>query len=471
MNGADDNASGSAVTMEVARLLAANKVKPKRTIIFGLWCGEEMGLLGSNYYTKTPSDGLSMDRVVAYFNMDMVGLGNRIGAPGANNFPEIFEVIKRDQLPEVISIVDARTAGPGGSDYSGFMLQGIEALALMTSGGVGHVDYHDSGDDTEKIEPEILAKTGQFVLQGALNVANETKVNLLIPDRLNLYTGSRLAIPDLVSIPDATAAAPGAGGGRRGGGGATRWTALAAPSQADLLALVNERVAALKTPAAQQAGGFPARAGGGAPGGPSVTVGVRGAGVFGGSLEFLLASSAVLDFGRLDVASDDGVWFSNGVTPKGRAAIKAIQAANIALNLVNPSATLLREVLAAADKPVIVSGVTSVEPALAAVMNAKNALLVVEIDLADTSAAIAKIEAAKNAFGDADNIQVSAKPAEAPSATREESARLDLQQSEAKKRLYVGLLEAGWSKDAVTAITGGNLARFSVAPRTRPTTD
>ena len=112
MNGADDNASGTAVAMEVGRLLAANKVPLKRTVIIGLWCGEEQGLLGSNFWVKTPTDGVSMDRVVTYFNMDMVGLGDAIGAPGALNFPEIFNIIMRDQTPEVAKAVQARTGRP-----------------------------------------------------------------------------------------------------------------------------------------------------------------------------------------------------------------------------------------------------------------------------------------------------------------------------------------------------------------------
>ena len=180
-NGADDNASGSATTMEVARLLAVNQVKPKRTLIFALWAGEEQGLIGSQYYSDNPTDGVSMDKTTAYFNMDMVGLGDRIGAPGALNFPSIFGVIMKDQDPEIAKKVDPSQSGPGGSDHSAFIERGIEALALMTSGRGGHPDYHDSGDDPAKMEADVLGWTGQFVLQGMLNLANETSVNLLIP--------------------------------------------------------------------------------------------------------------------------------------------------------------------------------------------------------------------------------------------------------------------------------------------------
>ena len=205
MNGADDDASGPAVVMEVARVLTQAGFKPKRTIVFAAWCGEEMGLLGSNYFGSKPPAGISMDKVVANFNCDMVGLGNGIGAPGALNFPEIWEkVIKRDQDPDVISVVHPSTAGPGGSDYSTFITKGIESLALMTDGGVGHPDYHDSGDDTSKIDAEILRKTAQFVLQGTINTANETTVQMLVPDRLYLYNSLMMRFTNInTALPGA----------------------------------------------------------------------------------------------------------------------------------------------------------------------------------------------------------------------------------------------------------------------------
>ena len=58
MNGADDDASGPAVAMEVARVLTQAGFKPKRTIVFAAWCGEEMGLLGSNHFGSKPPAGI-----------------------------------------------------------------------------------------------------------------------------------------------------------------------------------------------------------------------------------------------------------------------------------------------------------------------------------------------------------------------------------------------------------------------------
>ncbi len=186
-NGAEDNASGSAVVMEVARLMKELHLQPRRTILFCLWTGEELGLIGSRYWVDHPTAGVSMDRVVAYFNLDMVGIGEELNAPGALNFPTIWEVICKDQDEEVMRIVKPREGGPGGSDHSAFIELGIEALALMTSDEEGHPDYHDTGDDAHKLEPDILGKTAQFVLQGAYNLAQENEQPLLISERQNLY--------------------------------------------------------------------------------------------------------------------------------------------------------------------------------------------------------------------------------------------------------------------------------------------
>ena len=69
-NGADDNGSGSVGVMNIAKAMAANPVKPKRTIVFGLWTGEEEGLLGSRYYALNPT--FPMDKTVGYLNYDMI---------------------------------------------------------------------------------------------------------------------------------------------------------------------------------------------------------------------------------------------------------------------------------------------------------------------------------------------------------------------------------------------------------------
>ncbi|MCX6537673.1 MAG: M20/M25/M40 family metallo-hydrolase [Acidobacteria bacterium] len=445
-NGADDNASGSAVVLEVARLMAVNKVQPKRTIIFGLWCGEEQGLLGSNYWAENPTDGVKMDTVVTNFNMDMVGLGDRIGAPGALNFPSIFKVIMKDQDPAIAKIVDASEAGAGGSDYSAFISRGIEALALMTSGRGGHPDYHDSTDDPSKIEADILGSTGQFVLQGALNVANETEVNLIVSDRLDQYNAQRFVVPDVA----------GEGGGGRGG-----WSFVRVSTNGELMTAMTQRIREMQAAGATAAGGRGGRGGGG---GARYSTGVRGPGVFQGSIQTMEAAAALLNFGRIDVAGPDGTWFGEKLSADGKAALKAMEAANIVVNLVRPQASLLGDVLDNAQKPVMVTEPGAMDTAFAEKFKAKKALAIVVCDPADIDGCVKKLGASAAVVGK-NNLMLSM------------GAHKD--RAQITRTLYMSLLKAKWTRDEINAMVGvaaagsagapgqSNLSRFSPAPAGR----
>ena len=415
-NGADDDASGASLTMEMARLIAANAavIKPKRTILFALWCGEEMGLLGSNYFVKTPSDGVKIENVVANFNVDMVGLGERIGVPGALNFPAIYDVIMKNQEVDIAKLVDASTAGPGGSDYAAFIEQGIEALAFMTSGGVGHPDYHDAGDKIGKIDAEILRKTGQFVLQGVINVANETATDLIIADRLHLYNGMRLTPLNLAEARS---------GGRRSRGGMQS-----------------------------------------APPGPRLNIGLSDVAAFTGNVALIDMAAKMLNVGRVDVPSrGDGQWFeADRLTENGRTALKAFEANGVVLNLINPSASLLNDMLDAAKKSFIVSGMTAVPDAAAAKrINEKNVLVAVDWDPMGAQAVAARLIELKKAIGDADNLLLVTSQA-GPSRmgeTEQPNPVAQRKTDEAKQQMYLALIKDGWKKDEIYATVGVSPSR------------
>jgi hypothetical protein len=446
-NGADDNASGSAVTMEIARVLTEGDYRPRRTLIFCLWCGEELGLLGSQHYADNPTDGVAMDRVVTYVNMDMVGLGDRIGAPGALNFPEIWEVMIRDQEPDIISAVDPRTGGPGGSDHSAFVVLGIESLGLMTSGGVGHPDYHQPEDDTEKIEPEILRKTGQFVLQAVTNLADERRVELLIPDRVVRYNAVMLR---LTTFNPAL-------------GGSYRHLELEARDRGGLIDVTLDSALAIASrPQTTAAGGQMGARGGAAPRSrKSVSVGVAESRLFGGDVDLLVASAELLGFGRLDVSGDDGYWFTGGrLSPRGREALRTMEANDIALHLVSPSTALLRDVLAAATRPFIVTGRYTIEPDMVAAVTEKQVLLGVAFDPREIAASIRGLNEMKALMGDVDNLVL--------------SSITDEGIQDAAAPLYLALIEAGWTHEEIAGsggrgggggIAGGNLARLGPAAR------
>jgi len=443
-NGADDNASGSAVTMEIARLLKKNNFKPKRTIIFALWCGEEMGLLGSRYYVENPCDGVVMDKVVTNFNMDMVGLGDQIGAPGALNFPEIYDVITRDQDPDILEAVVPSTGGPGGSDHSGFIEKGIEALALMTRGGVGHPDYHDSGDDTHKIDPEILRKTGQFVLQASINLANENKTNLLIPNRQDRYNAIHFNIININASLDI----PGG------------WTNIDADNKHKLLGLARDKALELKKPQEatpmmyyRRGPRFPAR------------LGIADSKVFEGCVATMNLVHSILDFGRIDVHGEDTFWFDNGLSSKGQMALKSMEKNNIVVHMFNPTKASLNTMFDTAVKPFIITGYDNLDNMTISRIKDKNALVTVEFDLLDVKGCIRRLEEMKQKFGGTGNLILYLNPAEKIDPENMEP------QQEKMRELYMSLIDAGWTKKEIYAIgglnsegrvrEGGNLGRLS----------
>jgi hypothetical protein len=443
-NGADDNASGTAVAMEVARVLSEANHRPARTIVFTAWCGEEMGLIGSRYFVDNPPEGIDIDKVVTYFNMDMVGLGNAIGAPGALNFPTIWEVITRGQDEDVMAAVRPRTGGPGGSDHSAFITRGIEALALMTSGGVGHPYYHRPEDDTDKIDPEILRKTGQFVLQGTINLADERDAELIIEDRQDIYNAMQFSLRSF-----------------NPGEGDYEIVTIDAASKHDLVMLAldsaraaNARLREQQGQPAQQVRGRGAAAAGG---GRSFNRGTNQLALFGGDLPLLLAAADFIGFGRLDIEGDDGHWIAGGhITADGRTAIQALEENDIWLHLANPSETLLDEMLEVASEPFIVTGDYSVTPEMIDPINQKGIILGITMNPVDVASAIDDIEDMKMRLGDTDNLVLC--------LTTEDG------KDEAESALYMGLLDKGWEhldiagdRRAGGGIAGANLNVFSGA--------
>jgi hypothetical protein len=445
-NGADDNASGTAVAMEVARVLKEGNYRPRRTIVFAAWCGEEMGLFGSNYFVANPPEGIDIGKVVTYFNMDMVGLGDAIGAPGALNFPTIWEVIKRDQDGDVMAAVRPRTGGPGGSDHSAFIRLGIEALALMTSGGVGHPYYHRPEDDTEMIDPEILRKTGQFVLQGTINLAEERDVELIIENRQDLYNAMQFNIASF-----------------NPGHGDYPQVDLGARTKHNLVQTVLDSAMAetrrLREAQGQPRQMAPARMAGGWGGTAkkSFNRGIDNLETFGGDTSLILAASEFIGFGRIDIEEDDGHWVVGGsLSADGRAAIPILEQNNIWIHLVSPSETLFWDMLMASTKPFIVTGDYSLTPPLVEQINERGVILGIEIDPGDVTKAVSDIEGMKVRLGDTDNLVLCATTLDG----------LD----EAQKALYLGLREQGWAHEEIAGdrragggIGGGNLRVFAGA--------
>ena len=148
-NGADDNASGTAAVLEMARLLAAGP-EPGGDVVFALWDGEELGLLGSEYWGKNPT--VPLEDVAANLNLDMVGRAGdgALTVLGAGTAEPLGAWLEQAGATAGIELsINRSGAGVGGSDHQTFLKREIPAVHLFT--GI-HEDYHRPSDDTERFE-------------------------------------------------------------------------------------------------------------------------------------------------------------------------------------------------------------------------------------------------------------------------------------------------------------------------------
>ena len=169
--GADDNASGSATLLEVARAMGGMKERPRRTVVFVWFGGEEMGLLGAKQFAQYPPGGLN--RCVAVFNMDMVGVGTGAYVAGGKNFPEVFKALEeaRDWCEPGIKLTAGESSGEARADHGPFQELGVHAVSLFGSGG-SHHGYHTPEDTVFFITPKNMEVIGRIVFTAAYSLAD-----------------------------------------------------------------------------------------------------------------------------------------------------------------------------------------------------------------------------------------------------------------------------------------------------------
>ncbi|WP_286756493.1 M28 family peptidase [Roseivirga sp. UBA838] len=164
-NGADDNASGTAALIQLARIL--KEKKSDYNYLFIAFSGEENGLWGSNYFSKNAT--VAVDSLNFMINMDMVGRLNKeksLAINGVGTSPvwkDVLNEINYDSLKLVTS-----ESGVGPSDHTSFYLQDIPVLHFFTG---QHEDYHKPSDDADKINYEGMVKVIRFIerLMGELD--------------------------------------------------------------------------------------------------------------------------------------------------------------------------------------------------------------------------------------------------------------------------------------------------------------
>lgn len=165
--GADDNASGTAAVLELASALAANREKLRRSIVFVAFAAEELGLLGSSYYTKNPV--WPLERTAAMINLDMVGRprDNKVYVGGIGTSPVFKELL--DRANTLGFQLSPSSGGYGASDHLSFYLKNIPVLFFFS--GL-HADYHKPSDTPDRIQNAGHARVVELALRTAEALAS-----------------------------------------------------------------------------------------------------------------------------------------------------------------------------------------------------------------------------------------------------------------------------------------------------------
>jgi len=168
--GADDNASGTAGVLELARMLAPMKGQLERGILFASFSGEELGLLGSAEWVKEPT--LPLDKCAAMLNMDMIGRikDNKVyigGVGTGSTFKTILEQAQRQSKSNFK--IEYSAGGYSASDHTSFVAKKIPVLFFFS--GL-HSDYHKPSDTWDKINAPAAAQLLDLISDVALQLVS-----------------------------------------------------------------------------------------------------------------------------------------------------------------------------------------------------------------------------------------------------------------------------------------------------------
>jgi len=165
--GANDNASGSAAILEIARAFAEQNVQTKRSIIFALFSNEESGLEGAQFL----ADNLPVDKekIVAMLNMDCVGHGDSIQLGNGKSAPNLWNLARELDKQNANLTVDATWSG-GGADATPFHKIGIPTLYIVTRFSYTHL--HSTTDKPESLNPLLFEEITKLAFNTLLEVAN-----------------------------------------------------------------------------------------------------------------------------------------------------------------------------------------------------------------------------------------------------------------------------------------------------------
>jgi hypothetical protein len=183
-NGADDNASGVAGVIELARYFQNNGKKEHTNFLFLLFSGEEFGLFGSKYFTEHPT--VDLGTVNYMINLDMVGRLNpdtkALSVSGTGTSPVWENLIKGLSNDEVKIKTDSSGTGP--SDHTSFYLKNIPVLHFFTG---AHSDYHKPSDDADKVNYEGEVEVLKIIVKVIEQLDKEPRLAFL-PTKSTMQT-------------------------------------------------------------------------------------------------------------------------------------------------------------------------------------------------------------------------------------------------------------------------------------------
>jgi len=165
--GANDNASGSSGVLEIAKAFIKNGIKPKRSVIFVLFAGEEQGLNGSKHFVE--SWGKGYDHLAAMLNLDCIGYGDSIKVGNGKSAPDLWQIAKQIDDAGDKMMVDATWSG-GGADATPFHQKGIPCLYFVTTNSYDHL--HQPSDKVETLNPVLYEKIVSLAYRTAVEISS-----------------------------------------------------------------------------------------------------------------------------------------------------------------------------------------------------------------------------------------------------------------------------------------------------------
>jgi hypothetical protein len=165
--GANDNASGSAAVLEIARAFVKVGIQPKRSVIFVLFASEEQGLNGAKHFVESWKKGY--DKIAAMINLDCIGYGDSIQVGNGKSAPNLWKIAKEIDETSFNSMVE-RTWNGGGADATPFHEKGVPCLYFVTTNSYDHL--HLPSDKVETLNPVLYEKVVRLAHLTALEIAN-----------------------------------------------------------------------------------------------------------------------------------------------------------------------------------------------------------------------------------------------------------------------------------------------------------